>query len=81
MIYLLFLYNAVRISIHKLLHKNFKASLLQRISPSVELKLIENGGIVLGRNVCISRNSSLVATNSGSISIGDRVFMNLRVIN
>lgn len=76
MIYFLFLYNVIRVSFLKFRYKNFKASLFQRISPSVEIKLLQKGEITFGKNVCVSRNSSLVATNSGSISIGDRVFMN-----
>ncbi|OYX85614.1 MAG: hypothetical protein B7Y83_04145 [Flavobacteriales bacterium 32-34-25] len=76
MIYFLFLYNLIRISFFKLRYSGFKASFFQRISPSIEIKLLQGGTILLGENVCISRNSSLVATNSGSITIGDRVFMN-----
>lgn len=76
MIYFLFLYNLIRISFLNLRYKGFKASLLQRISPSVEIKILQTGKISLGKNVCISRNSSLVATNSGSIIIGNKVFMN-----
>ncbi|MBX9888376.1 MAG: acyltransferase [Flavobacteriaceae bacterium] len=76
MIYFLFLYNAVRVFILKVRYRTFKASILQRISPSVQIKILGNGSMVLGKSTCISRNSSLVVTNSGSLSIGDKVFMN-----
>lgn len=76
MVYFLFFYNFIRISFLKLSYSGFKASFLQRISPSVEIKLLQGGTISIAKNVCISRNSSLVATNSGSIIIGDKVFMN-----
>lgn len=76
MIYFLFLYNAIRISLLKLRYKHFKADWVQRISPSVEIQLLGEAKITIGNNVCISRNSSIVATNSGLISIGHRVFMN-----
>lgn len=76
MIYFLFFYNVIRISFLKLGYKNFRASLFQRISLSVEIKVLQQGSMQLGKNVCISRNSSIVVTNSGSISIGNKVFMN-----
>lgn len=76
MIYFLFLYNIIRISFLKLFHKNFNASLFQRVSPSVVIRVLDEASMQLGKNVCISKNSSLIATNSGSISIGDNVFMN-----
>lgn len=81
MIYLLFLYNIIRIFFLKLRYKTFKADLVQRISPSVEIQLLGEAKMSIGKNVCISRNSSIVATNSGSINIGNRFFMNLRGIN
>jgi acetyltransferase-like isoleucine patch superfamily enzyme len=76
MIYFLFLYNAIRIFLLKIRYSTFKASIIQRISPSVEIKVLDQGSILLGKNICISRNSSLIATNSGSITIGNKVFMN-----
>lgn len=80
MIYILFLYNFIRISILKLLNKNLKGSVFQRIDPSVELKLTQNGAIILGRNINISRNCSITATNFGEIQIGQKVFMNQNCI-
>jgi acetyltransferase-like isoleucine patch superfamily enzyme len=76
MIYLLFLYNAIRISLLKLRYNSIKASLFQRISPSVAIKILQQGSMSLGKNICIARNSSLVVTNSGKLTIGDKVFMN-----
>jgi acetyltransferase-like isoleucine patch superfamily enzyme len=76
MIYFLFLYNVIRISLLKLFNKNFKASSIQRISPSVSIKMFQKGTIVLGRNLDISRNCTIIATNSGTINIGNKVFMN-----
>ena len=76
MIYFLFLYNVVRIFILKIRYRTFKASILQRISPSVEIRILGQGNVFLGKNICIARNSSLVVTNTGSLTIGDKVFMN-----
>jgi acetyltransferase-like isoleucine patch superfamily enzyme len=76
MIYFLFLYNVIRVFLLTVRHGTFKGSIIQRISPTVEIKVLHQGSIFLGKNICISRNSSLVVTNSGFISIGNKVFMN-----
>lgn len=76
MIYFLIIYNSIRFGFLNIFYKNFKSSIIQRIKPSVAIKLYQNGKISLGKNLDISRNCSIIATNNGEIIIGEKVYMN-----
>jgi acetyltransferase-like isoleucine patch superfamily enzyme len=76
MVYFLLLFNCIRFGFLNLFNKNFNSSFLQRIHPSVSIKLVQNGKIALGKNLDISKNCTLIATNNGEIHIGEKVFMN-----
>ena len=74
--YILLIYNLFRFGILNVFYKNFKSSIIQRIHQSVSLKLHQNGKIILGKNLDISKNCTFIATNNGEIIISEKVFMN-----
>ncbi len=77
-LYILLIYNILRIILLKVCHpNNFRASLVQRISPLTSMKIFDSGKILLGRNLEISRFCDVQVHGNGNIEIGDRTYMNL----
>ena len=76
MIYFLIVYNFFRFGLLNIFNKNFKSSVVQRIHPFVNIKTQQNGKVSIGRNLDISKNCNIIATNGGEIIIGEKVYMN-----
>lgn len=76
-IYILIVYNIVRVLFNKLLHGNrWQVHYLQRISPDVRLKIYAKGLLRIGRNANVESGCDIQVHGSGTISIGDGTYMN-----
>lgn len=69
--YFLLLYNLVRMLVLKLRHGvHFRASFVQRISPSARLGMFNGGNIILSYNLDLAQHIDIQAHGGATVRIG-----------
>lgn len=70
-------YNLLVFVIKKIRYgSRWSAHWLQRISPSADVKIFENGSVSIGRNIELAADCDIQAHGEGKVSIGEGTYMN-----
>lgn len=70
-------YSALRIGINKILNgSNFRAGLVERISPNVVLEFNKGSKVILGKKIRVHSGSKIKVRSGAELNIGDNVKIN-----